>query len=340
MAVENGGYLTNADTEKNKIKTVVEACIDLGIYVIIDWHDHNAQDHTSQAVGFFEEMASLYGNNPNVLYEIYNETEMDSWDNVVKPYAETVISAIRAIDPDNIIIVGTSQWSQLVDQAADNPINGSNIVYTAHFYAATHKQSLRDACTYALNKGVEVFISEWGTCEHTGDGTLDYTETETWINYMKDNMLSWCNWSIVDKNETSAALHTSASSDGGWSSTDLTTSGALVRDYIRELNSGSSINRWSVSNTGSFLSKDISIKVLTSSSGNHARIFFYIPQSGFLTIKIYTMAGSEFTTLVKKQYDTGNYSSELNTSSFPNGIYLCKIALNSLQTVRHIQIIK
>ncbi|MBQ4796798.1 cellulase family glycosylhydrolase, partial [Pectobacterium versatile] len=108
------------------------------MYVIIDWHSHSAENNRSEAIRFFQDMARKYGNKPNVIYEIYNEPLQVSWSNTIKPYAEAVISAIRAIDPDNLIIVGTPSWSQNVDEASRDPINGKNIAYTLHFYAGTH----------------------------------------------------------------------------------------------------------------------------------------------------------------------------------------------------------
>jgi endoglucanase len=233
MGVESGGYLTDPSAEKAKIKTVIDACIDLGIYVIVDWHDHHGQWHTSQAIAFFEDIASEYGDKPNLIYEIYNEPLQVSWSDSIKPYADSVAKHIRAIDPDNLIIVGSSTWSQDVDVAANNPLAYGNIAYSLHFYAATHKQSLRNKATTALNKGVALFVSEFGTSEASGTGKLDSAEVEVWMKFMNDNKLSWCNWSIADLTETSAALKPGASGNGGWSDANLSTSGLLIRGKIR-----------------------------------------------------------------------------------------------------------
>lgn len=236
MGVEMGGYLSNPEIEMKKIKTVIDACIDLGIYVIVDWHDHNAERNIEKVVIFFREIAETYGNKPNIIYEIYNEPLRVSWDKVVKPYSEVLIENIREFDSKNLILVGTPTWSQDVDVAALNPINYSNIAYTMHFYAATHKQSLRNKTKLALDRGAAIFVSEFGTCEASGTGIIDYNELETWFSFMETNMLSWCNWSIADKNETSAALKPGTNAKGGWTDNDLTTSGKLIREKIRSLN--------------------------------------------------------------------------------------------------------
>jgi endoglucanase len=237
MAVESGGYLTNPEGEKQKVKSVVQAAIDLGIYVIINWHDHNAYRHTQQAQAFFEEMAKTYGKYPNIIYELWNEPlNRHDWSTVIKPYHQAVIPRIRTYDPNNIIVCGTQTWSQDVDKAAQDPLKFDNVAYSLHFYAATHKQSLRDKATTALEKGIALVVTEWGTSEATGDGKLDYEETEKWLDFMDRNSLSWCNWSIADLNETSAALKPGANATGNWLLDDLSPSGVFVRKQLRTKN--------------------------------------------------------------------------------------------------------
>ena len=167
------GYVVNRDLEYNKVITVIDACIDLGIYVIVDWHDHHAHENSEEAVLFFKKIATKYGDKPNIIYEIYNEPMQISWEKDVKPYSEKVIKAIREIDPDNIIVIGTPTWAQDVDIASKNPIEGTNLAYSIHFYASSHKQGLRDKAQVALDNGLALFATEYGTCEYTGSGIID-----------------------------------------------------------------------------------------------------------------------------------------------------------------------
>ncbi|WP_078553684.1 cellulase family glycosylhydrolase [Bacillus alkalicellulosilyticus] len=237
MYTSSGGYIENPSV-KEKVKEAVEAAIDLGIYVIIDWHilsDNDPNIYKEEAKEFFAEMSALYGEYPNVIYEIANEPNGNvNWDNHIKPYAEEVIPVIRANDPNNIIIVGTGTWSQDVHDAANNQLADPNVMYSLHFYAGTHGQSLRDRADYALSQGAPIFVSEWGTSAATGDGGVFLSEAQQWIDWMDDRQLSWANWSLTDKDESSGALRPGASPTGGWSTSDLSPSGAFVREKLRE----------------------------------------------------------------------------------------------------------
>ncbi|MEX0602421.1 MAG: glycoside hydrolase family 5 protein [Bacteroidota bacterium] len=234
--VEMGGYLDNPAAEMAKVTAVVEAAIKLGIYVIIDWHDHNAQNHLEEAKQFFRFIAQTYGDKPNIIYEVFNEPLQVSWGSVIKPYTEAVIEVIREYDPDNLILVGSPTWSQDVDVAAANPIDDANVAYTLHFYTGTHRQALRTKAITAIGRGAPLFVSEFGISEATGDGIIDYGETGRWFGFVDSLGLSTCNWSVMDKVETSAALKPGASAAGGWSAADLTESGAYIRSRIRALN--------------------------------------------------------------------------------------------------------
>lgn len=233
MGIESGGYLENPEIEKKKVFTIIDAAIDLGIYVIVDWHDHKAEKHTEESKFFFTEIAKKYGHTPNIIYEIYNEPLIISWEKTVKPYNETVIKAIRAVDPDNIIVCGNPTWSQDVDIAAADPILGENIAYTLHYYAATHKQELRDKAEAAIKKGACLFVTEYGTCEASGNGHLDYEESKLWWDFCDKYKIGYLNWSVADKVETASSLIPGADPRGGWKIDMLTPSGKFVRAKLR-----------------------------------------------------------------------------------------------------------
>lgn len=231
MGVEpQSGYIDKPNWSKEKIEAVIQGAIESDIYVLIDWHCHSVK--LDEAKVFFAEMARKYGKNPHVIYELFNEPVKDSWP-VIKNYSIELIKTIRAIDPDNIILVGSPHWDQDIHIAADDPITGyNNIMYTCHFYAATHGKSLRDRCDYAIKKGIPVFISESAGMEASGNGPINYTEWQGWIDWCKTNKISLITWSVADKNETCSMLKTSAASEGKWKDTDMKESGVKTRELL------------------------------------------------------------------------------------------------------------
>ena len=230
---ESGGYLEDKLSNKNRLKKIVDAAIVEGLYVIIDWHSHHAEDYTEEAVAFFKEMAQLYGEYDNVIYEVYNEPLNVSWSSTIKPYAEEVIAGIREFDSDNLILVGTPNWSQKVDEAAGDPITSfSNIAYVLHFYSVHHQQWLRDIADKALNSGIAIFVTEWGPVGYTQNDD----ESKKWIKWCEDNKISHCSWAVNDKEEEWSILKKGSSTLGEWKDSDLTESGKLERTIIRDWN--------------------------------------------------------------------------------------------------------
>ncbi|MBM4030791.1 MAG: hypothetical protein FJ291_03300, partial [Planctomycetes bacterium] len=237
MGVEAGGYLENPAREKAKVITVVDACIKRGIYVIIDWHDHHAENHLAQSKAFFAEMAKRYAGKPNVMYELYNEPEWTSWD-AIKNYANQVTAEIRKFDPDNIVCVATPNWDRTIEVVQNSGrVNDKNSVYVCHFYAATDNQTLRNKVERAAKAGVPIFVTEWGTSEGTGDGRIDLASTKAFWDILDRHKIGHANWSIVHKKESSAAITTKAPSNptaaNPWTDAHLTPSGKVVREKLR-----------------------------------------------------------------------------------------------------------
>lgn len=235
---ESGGYCSGGDKDslKKLVKDGVSYATNAGLYVIVDWHvlqDCNPQNNQEEAKAFFEEMSKEFASYDNVLYEICNEPNGGTTWEQVKAYAEEIIPVIRANDEDAIIIVGTPTWSQDVDKAVADQIEGyDNIMYALHFYAATHTEWLRDRMEYALEMGLPVFVSEFGTCDASGNGGIDKAQSDEWIKIMDNEGVSYVAWNLSNKNETSAIFKTDCQKTNGFTLDDLTENGQWIFEML------------------------------------------------------------------------------------------------------------
>ena len=230
-------YMGNKSGSLELLEKGVDICIKLDMYVIIDWHVLNPGDpskYTNEAKSFFETVSKRYAKYPNVIYEICNEPNGGaSWSGNIKPYAEKIIPVIRKNAPNSVIIVGTPTWSQEIDKPLSDPLSYKNVMYAFHFYAATHA-GLRSNVENCVAQGLPVFVSEFGTCDASGGGANDFNETQKWLSYFDKQGISYCNWSICNKDETCSVLRPGTSANGNWSESDLTENGKWIHDWLKK----------------------------------------------------------------------------------------------------------
>lgn len=231
------GYCSSDDNQKQYLKSLIYKGIDvakeLNMYVIVDWHilnDKNPLIHVDEAIKFFDEVSSKYGNDPHILYEICNEPNGEtSWEDI-KSYSHKVIPVIRNNAPDSIIIVGTPNWSQDVDVASESPIkNYKNIMYSLHFYADTHRDDLRNKMNKAIENGLPIFVTEYGICDASGNGSINISEANKWISVLNKNKISYVAWNLSNKDESSAILSPLTEKTSNFTSSDLSASGEWLK---------------------------------------------------------------------------------------------------------------
>ena len=237
--VTQNGY-TVSETGRQRIDTYIQKGVSLanklGMYAMIDWHIHaeNPMDTKSAAISFFDTYSRKYADDDHVIYEICNEPSALPW-STIKSYAQDVVSTIRANDPDGIIVVGTGNWSQNVDQiqSGGGMLDASNIMYSFHFYAATHGQNFRDKVTTAHNQGIPIYVTEFGTCTADGQSNISPEDTKEWLDFLRGYGISYSAWSLCNKNEAASLISPASSKTSGWTGDDLAGSGAIIVQLYR-----------------------------------------------------------------------------------------------------------
>lgn len=232
------GYCTGGDREglKNLIRRGVRYATDNDMYVIVDWHvlsEGDPNEYKREAKDFFSEMSREFAANPRVIYEICNEPcNGVTWEEVYS-YANEVIPVIRANAPESVIIVGTPNWSQDVDKAAEKPLPFENVMYALHFYAATHKGELMNKMTSAIDNGLPVIVSEFGICDASGNGAIDESSANKWLDVMNSRNVSYVCWNLSNKGESSAIISTGCNEISGFTDEDLTQAGKWIKNVLK-----------------------------------------------------------------------------------------------------------
>lgn len=244
MYIQEGGYETDPAGFTAKVNDLIEMATARGLYAIVDWHMLSPGDpnvNLERAKTFFRQIAARHKHKTNILYEIANEPSGVHWSSI-KSYADQLIPVIRSQDPDGVVLVGTEDWSSLgasgdgqgVSRILANPVKAGNVMYTFHFYAASHDDWYLDTLRDAVTK-LPVFVTEFGTQEYTGDGPDDFARSQQYLDLLKQHKVSWVNWNFSDDLRSGAVFTEGTCAAGAWSGTArLKPAGAWIRDRIRE----------------------------------------------------------------------------------------------------------
>ena len=225
----------------SKIVEGVQAAKELGMYVIVDWHIHEENPHTTKTVAeqFFKKYATLYKDYDNVIFEICNEPTGVQWytgGNDLYSYCKDIAGIIRDCGSKALIVCGTNNWSQDVEDVAKKPLKDDgfeDIMYTFHFYSGTHYEDKRQKVRTAAAAGTPIFVTEFGICDASGNGGYDTANADEWIEFLDSMNISYACWSFCNKGESASYLKTSCNkTTGGFEESDLTTTGIwLVNTY-------------------------------------------------------------------------------------------------------------
>ncbi|MEU3601409.1 glycoside hydrolase family 5 protein [Streptomyces sp. NPDC006798] len=243
MYIQEGGYETDPRRFTDLVSSAIDEATERGMYAVVDWHMLTPGDphhNLARARTFFTEIARRHAGNENLLYEIANEPSGVSWPRI-KSYAEQLIPVIRRQDPHTPILIGTRAWSSLgVSESADeseivaNPVNAENIMYTFHFYAASHRDPYYAALSRAADR-IPLFVTEFGTQNYAGEGADDFAAARRYLDLLDRKKISWINWNYSDDHRSGAVFKPgTCAADGPWTGTSrLKEAGKWIRDRIR-----------------------------------------------------------------------------------------------------------
>jgi endoglucanase len=242
MYIQEDGYETNPRLFTDRVHNLIEMATARGMYALVDWHMLDPGDpnfNLARARTFFTEIANRHKNKVNVLYEVANEPNGVSWA-TIRGYHQQIIPVIRAEDPEAVILLGTRAWSSLgvsdgasETEVVSNPVSASNVMYTFHFYAASHGTEYLNALSRAADQ-IPMFVTEFGTQTFTGDGGNDFTRSQQYLDLMASKKISWTNWNFSDDMRSGAVFTEGTCPGGPFAGTGrLKAAGVWIRDRIR-----------------------------------------------------------------------------------------------------------
>jgi hypothetical protein len=228
------GYLqNNKDGQKNYIKKVIDAAIANDIYVIVDWHSHNAHDETNEAKNFFVDMANEYKNVPNIIWEVYNEP-INVSSSQVNSHAKTIVDALKTAGNTNLVLIGSPSYSTQPSGQTSGWSSTDNVAFTFHFYAGSHTYPNAGGGSSAnstMSSNHAVFATEWGAVNADGGGSVNSGSSDTWTNWMDDQKISNCMWNASNLGEASSMFPTTANLTN-LNINSLTNSGNYFKTYM------------------------------------------------------------------------------------------------------------
>lgn len=223
----------------NHIDPFVQQAISLGQYAIVDLHLVSNYGTggipQSKVLDFWSYVAPRYANNPQVIFEVYNEPiNPDNW-TTWKDFIQPVIDTIRAVAPNNLILMGGPQWSTRVNEAAANPFDDHNMAYVYHIYPnqPASTSSLDSKFGNAANS-IPIVITEfgWNADPNYSDG-ITYGTSGGWGKQFRTYMdnhphIGWANY-IFDNYWKPQIF------DWNWNLMGGENQGKFIRDWLFEM---------------------------------------------------------------------------------------------------------
>jgi hypothetical protein len=195
---EDGTTSAQDDWFATILKPAVDYVTSKRLYAIIDWHEiSSAAARDAATKKFWTYMAPKFKNEPNVLYEVFNEdSDTNKWTDW-QPLAQGWVDIIRNAGASNVALVGGPMWAQTIGGSATKPVTGGNVAYVAHIYCSHFNDSWSkgyiETQVAQAAAAAPLFITEWGYASSESNTTA-YLE---WLNgFASTYGASWTAWVI------------------------------------------------------------------------------------------------------------------------------------------------
>jgi beta-glucosidase-like glycosyl hydrolase/aryl-phospho-beta-D-glucosidase BglC (GH1 family) len=319
---ENGNWKAGAWTQ---LDWVVAEAAERDMYVILDFHaapggaspwassgqagpnPNRLWTNTSYqdlAVQIWQGVATHFAGNPAVAgYHLINEPvlgfpESDAQRQQKNDFLNRIYNAVRAIDPDHIIIMGS--LGDLNATAGPSVYGWTNVMYTAHPYRMDEPKNW-----YAQNSLVEDKLrmvantqKDWKVPVLMGEYSLYFFEDvwAKWMSGMNDMNVSWTNWSYKVRGTQSE------SGGGNWGFYNTNT------NPVPDINKDSSTtisSKWSKFTTANFQTNTNLINLVSKyTNGSMEAARFPIPENGWIATASSTESGGSAANALDNDFNT------------------------------------
>lgn len=191
---------------------VVEWCKANGLYLILDMHDcpgSQTGDNIDDGYGYpwlfesersqqlfcsiWRQIARHYKNEPTILgYELMNEPiahyfeNKDSLYTLLQPLYKRAVKAIRAVDPNHVILLGGAHWNSFFYMFDDWTFD-NNIMYTCHRYGGpATKDAIQSYIDFRDQTQLPMYMGEFG--HNTMEWQAQFVEV------LKQNNIGYTFW--------------------------------------------------------------------------------------------------------------------------------------------------
>jgi aryl-phospho-beta-D-glucosidase BglC (GH1 family) len=154
--------------------------------------------HRSLTVAFWRAVAERYAGDPVILgYDLLNEPiapyhDVATLNPRLEPFYREITAAIRAVDPQRVVILAGAQWSSSFHMLG--PPFTDNLAYTYHsFWSSTKRDAIQRHLNFANLHDVPLFLGETGELTdewNQGFRTLHETHGVGWSFWAYKNLES------------------------------------------------------------------------------------------------------------------------------------------------------